>query len=224
MSESPSYATSHLYQSFKAIGPESYRSILRFVEDHSTDISMLPVREYFDLQYGYVAALFETGGYERVVDLTEELLELSIVHNIVEVEGEDAFRCLLYRRANALFHLMQYTESVRICDQLLRLHPNFEPGRNLYEKALYQRPNGWISKARALSVVLFLLAAALIAMEVLVIHNFFDVWSEGFELTRNVSFVVGWSMLLGGDVTHRSWAWWRVRRRQRQYAQKRRGA
>ncbi len=108
-----------LFRTFKEIEADGSRSVLRFVEEHARDISMLPVREYFGLQYAYCAALFETGNYRLVVDGTEELLELSIVHNLDEVDGEDAFRTLLDRRASSLFHLMRYDECIHICDQNL---------------------------------------------------------------------------------------------------------
>lgn len=212
---------SSLYESFKAIDVDSYRSILRFVEDHSRDISRLPVAEYFSLQFAYVAALYETGAYRRVIELSDELLELSIVHNLDVVDGEDAFRVLLFRRASSLFYLMRYDECLRVTDQLLRLHPGFAAAALLYEKALYQRPNPWISRGRALSVALFLLAAGLIAAEVLVVRHFFEAWAAGFGHARNACFIVGWVLLLGGDVGHRSWAWATVKRRRSRYAEAR---
>ena len=213
---------SSLFQSFKEIEPDGYRSILRFVEDHSTDISMLPVQEYFALQYAYAAALFETGGYQRVVALSDELLELSIVHSLQEVDGEDAYRALLYRRASSLLHLMRYDECIYVCDQLLRLHPTFTAAGILYEKALYQRPNALITRGRALSVVLFLLAASLIAFEVLVAEYFFgDRLDPYLGYVRNGSLFLGWSLLLFGDIAHRGFAWWRVRLRKVRYATRR---
>lgn len=214
--------TSNLFSSFKEIEASGSRSVLRFVEEHARDISMLPVREYFDLQYAYCSALFETGNYRHVIECTVELLELSIVHNLDKVDGEDAFRTLLYRRASSLFHLMQYEECIHVCDQLLRLHPQFVEAGQLYEKALYQKPIPWIARARALSVALFLFAAALIAFEVLVISQFAEAsWRTGFEYFRNGCFLFGWLLLLGGDIGHRTWAWSRVKHRRMKYLSKR---
>jgi len=222
MTESQTYSSA-LFLSFKEIEGESYRSILRFVEDHSSDISLLPVREYFELQYAYVAALFETGGYRRVVELTQRLLEMSIAHDIRDVEGEDAFRALLFRRASSLFHLMRYKECLHVCDQLIRIQPDFAAASLLYEKAMYQRPNRWISSARALSVSLFLLAAVLIASEVLLLDSLFDGDIDSrFIWVRNGCFILGWVLLLCGDLGHRTWAWLRVRRRVKRYTRRRR--
>ncbi len=209
MAELPTYE-SHLYRSFKAIDSDSYRSILRFIENHSAELGKLPVREYFDLQYAYVAALYETGAYVRVVSETVELLELSIVHSIVSVGDEDVFRVLLYRRANSLFHLMAYEEAERVVDQLLRIYPEHAPSRQLHERILYQRPNRWVGRGRAASVLLFLASALLIALEVLVVVHFFPDWSQVIMQVRNVAFVTGWVLLLGGDLLHRAWAWMRV--------------
>ena len=222
MSTAPTPYASTLYRSFKEIEPDGHRSILRFVEDHSTDISLLPVPEYFALQYAYVAALYETGRYQRVVALTDELLELSIVHSLTEVEGEDAYRALLFRRASGLFHLMRYEDCAYVCDQTLRLYPGFAAAGVLYEKALYQRPNTFIARARAFSVVLFLVAAVLIALEVLVFNYFLEQeMDRTISYARNGCLITGWSMLLFGDIAHRSWAWWRVRVRKTQYALRR---
>lgn len=200
-----------LYRSFRELRSASFRTVMRFVEDHTRDISLLPVHEYFALQYGYVAALHQAGHHARVAELTEELLEVSIVHNLREVDGEQAFEVLLYRRADAFFHLAEYRAATHVATELVRLQPDDPEAVSLLERTLYQRYNPWVARLRQLSVVLFLVAASLIAFEVLVIHNFFSGWSDGFELARNVSFVVGWSVLLGADVGHRSWAWWRVR-------------
>ena len=206
MSQQPRYE-SPLFRSFKAIEADSYRTILRFVEDHLPDISLLPVEEYFSLQYAYVAALYETGAYEKVLQLSQQLLELCIIHNIYEVESEDVFRVLLLRRASACFYLMEYEQSAKLCDELLRLHPDCKEATVLYERALYQMPNGWVSRSRATSVALFLLAAFLIALEVLVVQTFWPDYSTPLMWVRNLSFLFGWLLLLGGDIIHRSWAW-----------------
>jgi Galactose-1-phosphate uridylyltransferase len=222
MSQPPRYE-SPLFRSFKAIEADSYRSILRFVEDHLPDISLLPVEEYFSLQHAYVAALYETGAYEKVVALSQQLLELSIIHNIYEIEGEDVYRVLLLRRASAEFYLMNYAESTRLCDQMLRLYPDFKEASILFERSLYQKPNGWVSKARATSVALFLLAAFLIAIEVLVVQSFWPEHTRAMMWLRNLSFLAGWLLLLGGDIIHRSWAWGKVRRLGKVYALRRAG-
>ncbi|MFK8057502.1 MAG: hypothetical protein AB8F78_15360 [Saprospiraceae bacterium] len=222
MTNNPQLKSTPLFRTFKEIEAAGSRSVLRFVEENALDISRLPVKEYFGLQYAYCSALFETGNYRLVVECTVELLELSILDNLVEVDGEDAFRTLLFRRASSLFHLMQYEECIHVCDQLLRLHPDFVEAGQLYEKALYQKPIAWIAKARALSVALFLFAAALIAFEVLVINQFAEAnWRTGFEYFRNGCFLLGWVMLLGGDIGHRTWAWSRVKHRRMKYIAKR---
>lgn len=213
---------SQLYRSFKAIEADSYRSILRFVESHTDELHLLSAREYFDLQYAYVAALYETGAYDRVVARTARLLELAIEHLIVTVDGEDAYRALLFRRAHGLFHLMRYGECLRVCDQTLRLYPDDKAVAHLYERALYQRPSAWVSRARATSVTLFLGAALLIAGEVLVVQHFLSDWAGAIMWVRNVCFVAGWLLLLGGDIAHRAWAWGRVARARRGYAVRRR--
>ena len=221
MSESQTYQ-SELYLSFKAIEGDSYRSILRFIEEHSTDITFLPVREYFQLQYAYVLALYQTGAYQRVVDKSEELIELSIFHNIVEVDGEDAFKVLLYKRASSLFHLMEYEACLHVCDQLFRLAPEHEEAAILYEKALYQKPITWISRARLLSVGLFLSAATLIAIEVLLIQYILNIEvGDWLVYARNTCFILGWILLLVGDVGHRAWAWIKVRNKKRTYHNRR---
>ena len=214
---------SQLYRSFRAIEADSYRSILRFVENHTDELHLLSAREYFVLQYAYVAALYETGAYDRVVALTTRLLELAIEHSITEVDGEDAYRALLFRRAYGLFHLMRYDECIRVCDQTLRLYPDDKIVAHLYERALYQRPNRWVSRARATSVVLFLGAALLIAAEVLVVQHFLGDYGEGVMWVRNVCFVAGWLLLLGGDIAHRAWAWGSVARARRSYRNRRAG-
>ncbi len=220
MSETTTY-TSQLYRTFKEIDADSYRTILRFVEDHSSDIPHLELREYFDLKYAYVAALYETEGFAEVVTLSDELLALVISEDLRWVGHEDAYRALLFRRAGSLYHLMRYEECVFVCDQLLRLYPHFNQAAMLLEKALYQRPNAWVSRGRALSIVLFLAAACIIAVEVLVVRNFFAVHADAIEVVRNACFLVGWSLLLGGDIGHRTWAWAAVRRRSSRYAQRR---
>lgn len=220
MSNSPTQ-DSHLYRSFKAIEADSYRSILRFVENHTEELHLLSVREYFDLQYAYVAALFETGAYDRVVHQTTALLELSIEHSITIVDGEDVYRTLLFRRAHGLFYLMQYEACITVCDQVLRLYPHDRAVAHLYERALYQRSNLWVSRVRALSVLLFLAAASLIAVEVLIVQHFFHHWTEQLMWVRNVAFVAGWLLLLGGDLVHRGWAWGTVMAAKRRYVRRR---
>lgn len=220
MSSSPTH-DSQLYRSFKAIEADSYRSIMRFVENHTDELHLLTTYEYFSLQYAYAAALHETGAYDRVVAQTETLLELSIVHDIQTIDGEDVYRTLLIRRAHGMFYLGQHDACLNVCDQALRLYPGDKFVAHLYERALYQRPNRWISRTRALSVLLFLTAAILIAAEVLVIQHFYAQHVAAVMMVRNVAFVAGWLLLLGGDIVHRAWAWGCVFGSRRRYARRR---
>ena len=72
-------------------------------------------------------------------------------------------------------------------------------------------------------VSFFLAAALIIAVEVLLVRNLFPDWADAVEAVRNGCFLVGWSLLLGGDIGHRVWAWAAVRRRRQRYLRRRGG-
>ena len=203
--------TSKLFRSFRLISATGHRSVIRFVEDHLADIHELPVREYFELRYWHLAALYEVGDYQAVLDVSTELLELSILEDIRTVEEEDAYRTVLFRRASALYKSAQYAAAAQLCEQIVRLYPQFRAAALLYERALYQQPNPRVRMGRAACIVLFLSAAALTALELLVVDYFFEQHLSFVVLLRNVVFALGWLLMLVGDVGYRAYAWLRVR-------------
>lgn len=206
MAETKTYTTK-LFRSFQSIDASSYKSILLFVEENQTKLDALPANEYFELMYKYFIALHETGKYKKVISLSRELIELSLLENIKEINGVDVLASVMFRKSEAFFNLLDFDNCLKSCDELLRIFPSNKEGALLYEKALYHAKNSMVNKSRGLAIVMFILSAFIIGYEVFIAVYFQPDIVDSFEIVRNSTLIAGWVILLGGDVLHLTRSW-----------------
>ena len=207
---------SSVYLNFKEIEGREFRELVRYYEDHVKAIQQLEFDEYFELQVTYINALFEIGAYRKYLDLVEKSIEASIVHNIKYHKGEDVFQKLLFKKAASYYHLMEYHRAEHVLRELIKMNPHDEAVILLLKRNLRKSHVKLIRKTRAISIFLFLLAAFVISVELLVVRYFFEEYTSNFELARNGIFILGCLVLIGGDLIN----YWQVNKSVNAYIEK----
>jgi len=194
---------SQLYRDFMEIDPGSYHQISRFVESHEEDLEYVDDEERFELLEGYVTALFEVGAYRKHLRQIDRVIEEIMQHNIRFFRGEDIFQKMLFRKAASHFQLMEYKEAEFVLMELLRINPAYADAAQFLKKCRRSQRPRLLRQSKALSVLLFLLAALVIAAEVLVVRNFYPEQVDWVEATRLALMGGGLLVLFGGDLIHR---------------------
>lgn len=200
---------SKIYRDFKEIDAANYRRIIRFYEEKEDEARRLDFEEYFELLVAYVNALFEVGAYQKHLLMVDVAIEMAIAQNIEWYKGEDIFQKMLFRKAASLYNLMEYGKAEYILRELVRIDPYSEDAILFLRKCLRKKEPAFLNRAKAFSIFLFLVSAFVISIEVLLIRPFYKAQIEGVEASRNVVFLLGCTVLLGGLLLHR----WRVYRR-----------
>lgn len=204
---------SNVYNDFREIEPEAYRTIISYYEEYEDAIRQLEFEEYFDVLIAYIFALYETGKYAKHLDVVDTAIEASILNSIKFYKGKDVFRTLLYQKAVAAHQTMKYDRADHILRELLRMNPEDEESIFLLKKCLKSIYPNYLQNTRAISVLLFLLSAIVICIEVVAIRTLFSDYLTLFESTRNILFFSGWIVLGGGELKHR----WNVQKEVRNF-------
>ncbi len=203
-----------IYRDFHAIEASAYRQIIRFFEEHEARIKELDFEEYFEMLTTYVGALFETGAYRNFLLMVDVLIEITIEQNILTYKGEDLYQNLLFRKAAALYNLMQYDRADYILRELIKMDPCHGDSVRLLKKCLRRKQPRFVHRARATAILLFLFSALVISLEVLLIRPFYLQYTGAFETFRNLLFLLGCGILIGSDLIHR----WRVEKEVNDYS------
>lgn len=201
----PSRSTYHskIYREFRAIEGTEWRTVKRFYEEYRTEIKNLEFDEYFEMLLAYTNALFEIGLYEKHMAMADTVIEISMMNNIKFFNGEDVFRKSLFKKAASCFHTHQLEQADYILRELLRIDPYDEDAALFLKKCLRRMRPLLVRQARGLAMFFFLLSALVICVEMLAIRTFHHAYIDEVELVRNVSFVLGIGVLVGGFVLHR---------------------
>lgn len=189
---------SSVYLNFKEINSQEFQSIVRFFEEYEDDIQRLTFEEQFEMLLTYVAALFEVGAYSNYISSCDYAIESVIYFNVKEYNGEDIYNKLLFRKAAAYYHLMEYKKSEKILRELTAMNPEHKLNIAFLKKCMRAQPSRKIRKTRSISVLLFLITAAVIAVEIIMIKSFFPEHLQWTQYIRNAIFGIGWLVLLGG--------------------------
>jgi len=200
---------SRLYRDFRGIEPGAYREVVHFYEVHEEAIRRAGFEEYFDMMVAYTHALFETGAYRKHLLMADVAIEASMSQEVDMASGKVIFEHMLFRKAASQYNLSEYTQAEHLLRQLIRINPDHAEAAPFLKKCLlHQRPE-WLQQARAASIFLFLLAALITCIELLLVRPFYAMHVNLVENSRNTTFAMGLFVLLGAELLHR----WRTKQR-----------
>lgn len=192
-----------LYRSFKEVEEGDYHTIIRFYEGKKVAITRLDFDYYFEILVDYANALFEVGAYDKHLGIANQVIQLSIEQNIQFYRGEDIYFKSLYQKAASHYNRLEYTEAIHILKELIKIAPHHSLSIQFLKKCLNHSQPRYIKIARAASIVLFLGAAVITAVEVMYIHPFSPTYTESFEQLRFITLGLGLLVLIGTFLYHR---------------------
>lgn len=200
----PTLSTStKLYRDFKEIEEGDYHTIIRFYERKKVAITRLDFNYFFEMLVDYANALFEVGAYEKHLGIANQVIQLSIEQNIQFYRGEDIYFKSLYQKAASHYNRLEYDEAIHILKELIKIAPHHGLPIQFLKKCLNHSQPRYIKIARAASIVLFLGAAVITAIEVMYIHPFLPTYTDSFEQLRFVTLGLGLLVLIGTFLYHR---------------------
>jgi hypothetical protein len=191
-----------IYRDFMALATSDHYGIVRYYERHEEAIQGLEPEVYFDCTLIYLDALFDTGEYGKYTVMCDLTLELMMHHNFDRRKGEDLFTLVLRNKARAQYLLHNFEAVAHITRELVKIDPNDRTAVRLLFRALVARRPAWLIRTRALGIVLVLLAALVIALELLVVEPFFSDWYNDALWTHNLLFCGGIAVMVIGESVH----------------------
>ncbi len=195
--------TEEVFLRFKEIGESDHREIINFYENNEDVLLHLDLNAYLEVRLAYGAALFETGNYEAFIQLCDELIEEVIYHNIKYIQGADIFETLIFKKAAALYHQMEYDAAEKILWQLIRINPQNSLAAYLLKRCKIRNQSNYLRQAKSISIFLFLLSACIIALELLFIQPFLNHYHKDVQIIRTITFLSGIALLVTSDGLHR---------------------
>ena len=196
------YRHSTLYRHFREIGSTEFQAIIRFYERHEDAIENLEGGERFDLLVIYTDALFQTNKYQSFISAANQAIELSIYFNIKLHRGVDIYHELLFKKAAAHYHLLQYDKTEYILRELIKIEHYDKLSILFLRKCLRRIKPAYLMNARAISIFLFLLTAAIIFVEILFVRPIYSSLADIVEASRICTFLLGILFLAGSDLFH----------------------
>lgn len=191
---------SRIYRDFRGLEVGDFQGVIRFFEQYEQQILQLPFEEYFEILMGYCDALFEAGAYQKHILMADVVIELSIKHNVHYFEERDVFRHFLFRKAAALYNLFEGERAEHILRELIKMDVTDREALFLYTKCR-QRCYPWlINQFRAISILMFLITAVIVAAEVLLVIPFYTSFANTLEAVRISTFISAICTVFTGNV------------------------
>ncbi|WP_020535060.1 hypothetical protein [Lewinella cohaerens] len=207
-----------LYRDFLAIEPKNYHAVIRFYEQWEEQIAKLDDDQHYDLLFAFTNALFEVGAYRQFLAVVDQavLISLDESYRKEQLQKQHLFEQLLFRKAAAFVQTIEPAKAEHVVRELLRINPNHALAALLLRKTLRQQNTSINTVTRATAILMFGLSALIILIEILIIRSFYDMYTLGVELSRNLIFLGGLLILIIGEVLTR----WRAYRHARQFLNK----
>jgi tetratricopeptide (TPR) repeat protein len=193
---------SQLYRNFRNIESGEYRKVLHFYERHEKEIRQLEFEEYFELLVAYTQALFETETHQKHLLMADIVIEIAFAENITTLGGQEIFKHTLFQKSVSYYHLLDYKKAIHVLSELIKIDPDYQDATFFMARCLRKSRSKFVRNTRAVAIFTFLATALIICIEVLFIRNFAADWVSLVELMRNITFGLGFFILIGGELVH----------------------
>lgn len=193
---------SKLYRDFLALEPKDFHGLIRFYEQQEQAVGLLEEMEQYEMLFAYTNALFEVGAYRQFLAIVDQAIMVSLdaSYEVNEELKQKQFIAFLFRKSAAYVQTLQPARSEHVSRELLRIDPEHQYALLLLRKALRQQDTSVTRVTRALAIFLFGLSAIIILIEVLWVRPFYDLYTYWVELSRNLVFLSGLMVLIGGEI------------------------
>lgn len=193
---------SKLYRDFLALEPKDFHGLIRFYEQQEQFLVQLDEMEQYEMLFAYANALFEVGAYRQFLAIVDQAIIASLDddYRLDEMWQQEQFKAFLFRKSAAYIQTLQPDRSEHISRELLRIDPQHEYALLLLRKAMRQQDTVVTKISRAAAIFMFGLSAIIILIEVLWVRPFYDMHTNWVELTRNLIFLGGIAVLIGGEL------------------------
>jgi len=194
---------SNLFQMFRLIPLSQHFALIRFFKQHEAEIEQLPAEEHITMLAYFVDALHQEGGQDALlIKNAEELLQLSILHNLQFVDGEDIYLRTLYQKTIAHLRLNQLEKATKIARQLLHLAPHSRQYKHLLQECLLLNRPTWVRNCFGLGIFALAAAIAFSVTNILFIESFYHNWLEISQLFEFSTYGLSAAFLLIGLFGH----------------------
>ena len=191
-----------IYRNFKSIEVNDFHGLIRYYEQHEDGIRSLDFDEYLDCTLAYNNALFEAANHGKHLVMCDHLLELVIMQNVDQWDGQDLYHRLLFKKSASLYHLHEYGKSERILREIVNIYPQDRLAALYLNKVLMLQKPHWLFRARAITVAFALMAVVIIALEILAIPTFFPSLLQPMQIAHNLLIALSLASLSVGEAWH----------------------
>lgn len=150
---------SRIFRDFRSIPYSDYYYLIRFYEQYDQDISHLPFDEGLIMSYYYANALFETQEYDTHIEMSNYILEQSIINNVRYIDGEDIYMTVLHKKTYAHLKLGEIETAQNLATQLVRLDTNHYLYHILLRQCFLEKRPTWIRPVLTMSAVTTVMGA-----------------------------------------------------------------
>lgn len=180
-----------LYREFCELDKSDFQEKIRFVELNRLLLKQLSSEQWAKVEIEYCLCLFKVKAYFQFLNHVDRVIEMVVTENIYHYEEEDIYKSLLYKKAIASMHVIDHYKAEYILQELKRMGEDKEVIRSTFVKNAIEKLRYEGQLSRSITLLLFFLAAFVIAVEILYIRNFHSEWSGTVAIIRNTIFGLG---------------------------------
>ncbi len=212
MLKRPTTYDSEVFKEFNRLDEDNFQSVVHFYEQHKQDMITLNFDERFIILLAYSNSLYEINAYKKHLQVSDEIIERSIYHNIQFFNGEDIYLKTLHQKAKSYFHLHEYDSAQHIAQELVKIMPGHKPYTQLLNKCLIRQRPKVVKRILAAGVLLYLISVVLVVVNILLVKPISEVSVQPMEFLRKGIFIAGISALLFGIILHHAIAFIQIKR------------
>lgn len=192
-----------IYDQYYDIDPQSYHERIRYFDSHIQEIYQLAFPQSLHIRIDNCIALYKVGAHRQFLRKADRLINLIISENIYHYQDRDIYYELLTMKAEAHHRVREYRLSTHVLRELIKIRPQDKQSKKHFIKAMCDYWRHEAQFVRGLSIILFLSAGIVIAMELLIVRSFYMQYTQYVELTRNLMLLSGILLLFGNEIRFR---------------------
>ncbi len=181
------------YFDFLKIDTVNWKEKVRFFERRYEDINDLDYRDQVEIWFEYAIATYELGKYHQFLSLSDELITSIFEHNIVDINGRDAFQSLLKMKGYSLVQLGQYDDAIHIFSELVKIDPYNNSHIKAYSGTVLNKAIEIPNRIKLLSIVSVIVFLTSSIADLLLVSPFYGQWDTAMTTLIIIALILSFA-------------------------------
>ncbi|MDX1701809.1 MAG: hypothetical protein R3250_14380 [Melioribacteraceae bacterium] len=191
------------YLDYFNIESNNFTERISFYEQNIDAVRHFETLDKLEIELDYLVCLFEIGKYKKFLEKVDKNIIQVISENIDRFQGKNIYNELLFKKAACLYNIGELDQALYIATELIKINPDEKLYKSFLKKCYRIKIARERQYIKTTALLILISIVFILAVEILVIREFFPDQADKVEIIRNSAFLASVGLLVFHELRFR---------------------